>query len=98
MFPASVVLRVVSWLVPSCRRSEWLAEWSGEIEHAWVKAMREGKADTGLRARLGVRAVESLADAFWLSRWQRGGGWLWTVRDAARSLRRRPGFAFGVIL
>jgi predicted permease len=98
VFPASAVLRAVSLLVPAWRRPEWIAEWRGEVEHAWAESRREGRPGGLTRLHLAFRALDSLSDALWLRRRDRGGdGWWWTFRDAFRSLRRRPGFALAVI-
>jgi predicted permease len=76
-----------------------MAEWRGEVEHAWVESRRHGRPGSLTRLQLALRAVESVPDALWLRRRDRGGdGWWWTVRDAFRSLRRRPGFALAVIV
>lgn len=70
MFPATVVLRLVSIIVPPDARCEWLSEWRAELEHAWLEARGRAEAGVWARVRLAIRAVESFADAAWL-RWRR---------------------------
>ena len=90
VFPASSVLRAISLVVPAWRRAEWVAEWRGEVEHAWRASQREGRPGGLTRLQLTLRAVDSLPDALWLRRRDRGGdGWGWIVRNAFRSLAQR---------
>lgn len=98
MFAATLVLRLVSIIVPSDARSEWLSEWRAELEHAWLEAGRRGEHGAGIRARLTIRALESFADAAWL-RWRRSsrGRPVEAVRHTIRGLVRRPTYALTVI-
>jgi len=95
---AAAVLRVSEWIVPAPRRAVWRAEWTAEMEHDRIGAMRRGEADARTRGRMIRRACGSLSDALRLRMrgWRRNTGFP-AARDAARSLRRRPGFALAVI-
>ncbi|NIR41158.1 MAG: hypothetical protein GWN07_35515, partial [Actinobacteria bacterium] len=98
MLPATLVLGIVSILVPHPTRASWLAEWRAELEHAWTKALRRGDAGAALRVRLTLRALESLGDAAWL-RWRdvSRGRPVESVRHTVRGLVRRPAYALTVI-
>lgn len=98
VFPADGILRTISWIVPAADRATWLAEWRAEVEHAW-RVRRDGGSTSRplLRIRLALRASAAMVDALWLWRRRRGGGGLRVIRDAARSLRRRPGFTLAVV-
>src|ERR1700735_1175213 len=61
-----LLLRCVAWLVPNQERVEWLAEWQGELWHAWHMRDREragrssgGPAATGF-------CLGAFSDALWL--------------------------------
>jgi predicted permease len=98
VFPASALIRAISLLVPAWRRPDWIAEWRGEVEHAWAESRAQGQPSAWTRVRLSLRAIDSVPDALWLRRRDRAGdGWMWSSLDAFRSLRRRPGFSLAVI-
>lgn len=124
MLPASLILRVVSWVVPAPGRGQWIAEWLGELEHARRAAARSGQPVGRTALWLAGRSAQALPDALWLRRARGGahrrarkarrtaspagdsfrnghgfgnGRWRWTLRDALRSLVRRPGFAMSVV-
>ena len=95
--PGVGIVRLLAPLVPSVRRAEWLAEWEGELHHAWHE--RERRPDPLLRARLTIRSVGAIADALWLRRHHGATDMLGTdLRYALRTMRRRPGFATIVVL
>ena len=94
--PGMRIVRLLAPLVPSTRRADWLAEWEGELHHAWHRAQRP---DPLLRARLTIRSIGAVADALWLRRHHGATDMLGTdLRYALRMMRRRPGFATVVIL
>ncbi|HET7459569.1 MAG TPA: ABC transporter permease [Gemmatimonadaceae bacterium] len=98
--PGVAVVRALAVVVPSSRRADWIAEWEGELYHAWSERRREG-GDTWLgRARLTARALGAGADALWLRRHHGGAHDMLglDLKYAARGLRRRPGFAAVVVL
>lgn len=92
------LLRLASLLVPAGRREDWLAEWRAELEHARLSGERRGEAPQLTRLRLAARALGAVPDALWLRRGGGGSGcWRRALRDATRSLVRRPGFSLAVI-
>ena len=95
--PGVRVVRLLAPLVPSVRRAEWLAEWEGELHHAWHSRAR--RPDPLLRSRLTIRSIGAIADALWLRRHHGATDMLGTdLRYALRTMRRRPGFATIVVL
>ncbi|MGH7617852.1 MAG: ABC transporter permease, partial [Gemmatimonadaceae bacterium] len=90
--PGAMLLRLVSRLVPSAHRDDWLAEWLAEAEHS---------ANTTFRTRL--RCAGAVADALWLLRRHgrsttRGSSMLSSdLRFAVRSLLRKPAFTVIVV-
>ena len=95
--PGVRIVRLLAPLVPSGRRAEWLAEWEGELHHAWQSRAR--RPDPLLRPRLTIRSIGAIADALWLRRHHGATDMLGTdLRYALRTMRRRPGFATIVVL
>jgi putative ABC transport system permease protein len=93
-----IFLSAVSRIVPRSRRAEWLAEWRAEVVHAVLRGRRR-EPEERLRVHLVRNVVGAVVDALWLR--LRGGGdpgWLGAVRDATRSLRRRPRFATSIVV
>jgi hypothetical protein len=63
-----LLLRCAAWIVPSHERAEWLAEWQGELWHAWHMHGREGPScSSGGRAAT-VFCLGAFSDALWLRR------------------------------
>ncbi|HEX6057387.1 MAG TPA: ABC transporter permease [Gemmatimonadaceae bacterium] len=97
--PGVTLVRLLARLGPLVRRDEWLAEWEGELEHAWLEARRRDDASWTRRLSLQLRAGGAVADALWLRRRYGGDDVLGLdLKYAVRSLRRRPGFASVVVL
>ena len=96
--PGCTLVRLIARIVPAWRRDEWIAEWHGELDHAWRhRSVRESSAL--LRARLLLRCLGALPDAL-LLRQQHGDSDVLDLdlKYALRSLVRRPAFATVVIL
>ena len=99
MTPGVTIVRLLARLVPLARRDPWLAEWEGELEHAWLEARRRDDASPAARLALHLRALGAVADALWLRRRYGGDDVLGLdLKYAVRGLRRRPGFATVVVL
>jgi putative ABC transport system permease protein len=97
--PGLAVVRAFSWIVPDFLRSDWIAEWNGELAYAWRDAHRRGEPSALTHSRLLWRSLGASLDALWL--WRRHGAMNMLgldLRYAARSLRRRPGFSAVVVL
>ena len=95
--PGLALVRRIAPLVPASRRAEWIAEWEGELHHAWEQPGNR----RGATARIGLiaRSLGSITDALWLRRHNGETDMLGTdLRYALRTMRRRPGFATVVIL
>jgi putative ABC transport system permease protein len=95
--PGSGLLRAFARLVPSSHRSDWLAEWSAEVTHAWTE-----QEDDLLALRLRLRCVGAVVDALWLRRHyntssRRTSMLAHDIRYAARTLVRKPGFTAVVV-
>ncbi len=60
----AMILRCAVLLVPACDRTEWLAEWTGEVTHV----SRQHRGRTSLRLTPLVFTLGALSDALWL-RW-----------------------------
>jgi putative ABC transport system permease protein len=97
--PGLALVRLAGWIVPSSRRAEWIAEWEGELHHAWRETARQRLTGPLARTRLIARCLGALPDAFWLRRNHGATDMLGLdLRYAVRSIRRRPGFATVVVL
>jgi hypothetical protein len=59
--PGVTIIRTLSRIVPRSSRDDWRAEWIAELTHAW----RDNESS---EARLRLRAIGAVADAFWLRR------------------------------
>jgi hypothetical protein len=59
------LLRAASVLVPARLREDWLARWEGELWYAQLRARREGKSDSQIRASVVRRAWSALPDCLW---------------------------------
>ncbi len=95
--PGLRIVRLLAPLVPRLRRDEWLAEWEGELHHAWHQ--RHRRPDPLLRPRLTIRSLGAVTDALWLRRHHGANTMLGTdLRYAIRTMRRRPGFATIVVI
>src|SRR5690349_23949087 len=66
--PGMGIVRSLAVVVPSSRRAEWVAEWEGELHHAWRERVRAGDDTTFARIALGARALGAVRDAIWLRR------------------------------
>ncbi|HEX6632266.1 MAG TPA: ABC transporter permease, partial [Gemmatimonadaceae bacterium] len=97
--PGLALVRLAAPLVPRDRRADWLAEWAGELAWAHHEAGRRGEPPVVTHLRLRWRSLGALSDALWLRRRHGASDMLGLdVKYAARSLRRRPGFATVVVL
>ena len=97
--PGMAIIRAAAGMVPFRRRPEWVAEWTGELEHRWDLLMRRGAATGAARFRLTMRALGALPDAWWLRRRTTETSMVRNdLRYATRTLIRRPGFSAVVIL
>jgi putative ABC transport system permease protein len=97
--PGLALVRVISPIVPSHRRDEWVAEWDGELQHARQEARRRDEPAPLTWARLTLRSMGAVADAAWLRRHDGDSVMLsLDLKYALRTLRRRPSFATTVVL
>jgi predicted permease len=97
--PGLVLVRLLSPIVPSHRRDEWLAEWEGELRHAHMEARRIAEPAFVTWTRLIRRSAGAASDAAWLRRHDGGLDMLsLDLKYALRTLRRRPSFATTVVL
>jgi putative ABC transport system permease protein len=97
--PGVALVRLLARLVPLVRRDEWLAEWEGELQYAWLGARRRDDAPLAPRLSLQLRAAGAVVDALWMRRRYGGDDVLGLdLKYAVRGLRRRPGFATVVVL
>jgi len=94
-----MLIRLFSALVPWIRRADWRAEWEAEL--AWAESEMPGSGRRRLcdEMHLRMRAMSSLVDAAWL-RYRHGRVTMvgQDVRQAVRSLARRPAFAIVAVL
>jgi len=98
MRAAQFAVRVFARRVPAHRRAEWEAEWSSELMHAWSEVTDDVRPSLRARARLLMRALGALADVRSLRRLHgNGGDGGRLLRDATRSIRRRPGLSVSVV-
>ena len=89
-------VRLGAPLVPYDIRRDWLREWRAELAFAESRAARLG---TGMPASAIWRAMGAVPHAVWL-RWDR---WrldmIWQdLKHSLRSLRRKPGFTFVIVV
>jgi putative ABC transport system permease protein len=96
--PGTRLVRLIARIVPRWSRDQWVAEWDGELHHAWHHRSSRS-SETLLRARLLLRCLGALPDAL-LLRQQHGGSDVLDLdlKYALRTLIRRPAFATVVIL
>jgi predicted permease len=92
-------VRLAAWLAPAERRAEWIAEWIGELDHRWTTGECRGESPADARLMLMTRALGAIPDAFFLRRRLQEPLMLGNdLRQALRTLIRRPGFSAIVIL
>jgi putative ABC transport system permease protein len=97
--PGSGIVAVCATLVPGDRRSEWQAEWLGELVYAWSVRRRGHDTPLSARAALLMRALGAFPDAIWIRRHYGGDSMLsQDLKYALRTLGRWPGFSAVVIL
>ncbi len=63
-----LLLRCAAWIVPSHERAEWLAEWQGELWHAWHMHGREGAGRSSGGRAATLFCLGAFSDALWLRR------------------------------
>ncbi len=94
-WPARVVVRVWSWVVPGSRRAEWREEWEAELWHLQRDGRRGGANDFlrgALRHAFSERAHHGTVRAPFFA------DFAGDLRLGGRMLRRAPGFAVVAIL
>ncbi|MES2305733.1 MAG: ABC transporter permease [Gemmatimonadota bacterium] len=97
--PGSALVRLLSWLVPHDCREEWLAEWHGELFATAQQGALRQEATTVTALRSWRRTLGATTDALWMRHHHGEPLVLGTdLRQAARSLRHRPGFVAVVVL
>jgi hypothetical protein len=62
-----VLLRCAAWVVPGQERADWLAEWQGELWHAWHVRGREA-AGSSSGPTVTRFCLGAFSDALWLRR------------------------------
>jgi predicted permease len=97
--PGLRIVHAIARLVPPSHRDEWLAEWTGEIDHAWRS---RDAGDVFIATRLRLRSLGAIGDAVWMRRrhgalQRRSLMFGHDLRFAARSLARRPTFTTIVV-
>jgi hypothetical protein len=63
-----LLLRCAAWIVPSHERAEWLAEWQGELWHAWHMSGHETAGSARGDPAVTGFCLGAFSDAFWLRR------------------------------
>ena len=94
-YPGSLLLRIISLLVPRQSRHDWTREWDAELENLW----NPGSGHHPPTVVFYIRILGSAEDALWLRTNQRNDSMLLqNIKYAFRGLRRNPGFTFVVLL
>ena len=88
MIPGYPLLRLISLVVPSHTRPDWLKEWKAELYYSWGLDGPRKRS----RASAYLRCFGALEDAFWLRIRRRDRGMLLQdIRYAIRSFAKSPG-------
>ena len=97
--PGISLIRVIGRMVPAWRRTDWIAEWEGELHYAWRSAIAQRASLPRERMRLIMRCLGAIPDAL-LMRHQHGANDVLDLdlKYAVRSLLRRPAFGTTVVL
>ena len=97
--PGGWIVGSCARLVPPNRRTDWQAEWMGELAYAWHVQREAGAVPLAARASLLLRALGAFPDALWFRRHYGGDSMLsQDLRYAVRTLIRWPGFTAVVVL
>ena len=86
-YPGSLLLRIISLLVPNQNRHKWTREWEAELENLW----NPGSGHHPPTVVFYIRILGSAEDALWLRTNQRNDSMLLqNIKYAFRGLRRIP--------
>lgn len=99
MTPGLRFVRACRWLVPASRRRDWWRQWEADLTSQAAFLETEGHALPARTRDLRRRALGALPHALYL----RSRQWRLLMiredlRDALRSLRRRPGLSAAIVL